>query len=68
MIIKIEVNGKEIELSKEDAEKLYRELESIFKRDQIVYVPYYPFYPYHYWSGTSLEPYITSSELKQNID
>lgn len=60
MKIVIEIKGKEVKLSPDEAEKLYLDLDKIFGKNPYPIYPYYPYpyYPYRSdWMWTKIEPY-----------
>lgn len=44
--IKIEVQGRELELTPEEARKLKDELDELMSEKKTEFVPYYPYWPY----------------------
>ena len=59
--VKININGKEMILTIEEAKQLQKDLDSLFSQEK-VYIPYYPYYyPYYYPSTTVTWKMISSN-------
>ncbi len=63
--ITIEIKGNNIDLSLDEAKKLYQDLGELFDRDTFRYIPYYPYYPYRtypYYDTTSVVTWATVTD------